>query len=215
LHLGEIAGGRVALQFGAGWSGNHLFSSVGGIFGIGHLLWQKPIDGEDLFVISLDYNGVRTYLPDVPLPGFELIHRMDDHSWLQIGLPRSAVNWEPLPGFTIEAAYEVPFTVDVTLAYELGAGWSVFGRGANFFNGYRLGGEPMTNHVFFQMARTAVGVRYVNPHLVFDWAYFDFSVSGGYAFEQRLSTGYDIRDMERLARLADAPFIGLLVRGRF
>jgi hypothetical protein len=173
------------------------------------------MNDDDLLVISLDYNGVRSYLPNVPLPGFELIHRAGDKNWLQIGFPRSAVNWEPLPGFTIEAAYEMPYTANVTLAYELGAGWSVFGRGANFFNAYRLDDEPSSRRVFFQMARAGLGVRYLNPHLVFEWAYFDFSLSAGYAFEQRLSTGYDIRDLDRLARFADAPYIGLLVRGSF
>jgi hypothetical protein len=55
----------------------------------------------------------------------------------------------------------------------------------------------------------------VNPHLVFDWAYVDATLSVGYAFNQELSSGFDARDLDDFAQLSDEPYIGFMLRSRF
>jgi hypothetical protein len=215
LHLGELAGGSLSVLFGAGYSGDNPFADSNGVFGIGHLLWQKRLNETETVVLSLDYNGVAALFPDVPLPGFEYI-RHDGPLWLEVGFPRTAVAWSPPGPLTVEASYEVPYTADVTAEYKLGSGGvRVFGRYANFYNAFRLDGEPPTNRMFLQMSRAEVGVRFVNPHLVFDWAYFDASLSVGYAFEQNVSGGFDVRDTHPLDEVSDVPYVGLVIRGQF
>jgi hypothetical protein len=215
LHLGELAGGSLSLLAGAGYSGDNPFADSKGVFGIGHLLWQKQLNQTDSLVLSLDYNGISALLPDVPLPGFEYI-RKDGPLWLEVGYPRSAVIWSPPGPFALEASYEVPYTADVTANYRfIGSGFTAFGRCANFYNAFRLNDEPQTDRLFFQMSRAEVGLRYVNPHLVFDWAYFDFSLSVGYAFDQHVSGGFDVRDAHALDEVSDVPYVGLVIRGVF
>jgi hypothetical protein len=215
LHLGELAGGNLSVLLGAGYSGDNLFADSNGVFGIGHLLWQTRLSDTDSLVLSVDYNGVSALYPDVPLPGIEYIHK-EGPLWLEFGFPRNAIIWSPPGALTIEAAYEAPYTADVTANYKLGGdGLSVFGRYANFYNAFRLDGEPQTNRLFFQMSRAEVGVRYVNPHMVFDWAYFDASLSVGYAFEQHVSGGFDVRDTHALEEISDVPYAGFVIRGRF
>ena len=215
LHLGELSGGDVFAVLGAGYSGDNPFADSEGVFGIAHLLWQTRLSGNDSLVLSLDYNGVAALYPDVPLPGIEYVHA-DGPFWLELGFPRNAVSWSPDTRLTIEAAYEVPYTADVSADYKLGRdGLSVFGRYANFYNAFRLNGEPQTNRMFFQMSRAEIGLRYVNPHLVFDWAYVDASLSIGYAFEQHVSGGFDVRDTHALEELSDVPYVGFVIRGRF
>ena len=215
LHLGELAGGGVSVLLGAGYSGDNPFADSEGVFGIAHLLWQRRLSDTDTLVLSLDYNGVAALYPDVPLPGVKFI-RQDGPLRLELGFPRNALAWSPGDALTIEAAYEAPYTADVTADHKLGRdGLSVFGRYANFYNAFRLNGEPLTNRMFFQMSRAEVGVRYVNPHLVFDWAYFDASLSVGYAFEQHVSGGFDARETHSLEEMSDVPYVGFVIRGQF
>jgi hypothetical protein len=214
LHVGEWAGGSVSVLFGAGYSGDNPFADSEGVFGIGHLLWQRRLNETDQLVLSLDYNGIAALYPDVPLPGAEFI-RHDGPLWLELGFPRNALTWSPDGPLSIEAAYEVPYTADVMADYKLGGGVSVFGRYANFYNAFRLNNEPQTNRMFLQMSRAEIGLRYVNPHMVFDWAYFDASLSVGYAFEQHVSGGFDVRDTHSLDEVSDVPYVGFVLRGRF
>jgi hypothetical protein len=214
LHLGELAGGSLSLLAGVGYSGNNPFADSEGVFGVGHLIWRKQIGDADMLVLSLDYNGVGALFPDVPLPGVEFIHRGGPLR-LEVGFPRNSLAWSLSDSLILEAYYEVPYTADMTATQKLGGGVSVFGRYANFYNAFRLDDEPLTNRLFVQMSRAELGVRYVNPHLVFDWAYFDFSLSVGYAFEQHVSGGFDVRNLHALDEISDVPYVGLVVRGVF
>jgi hypothetical protein len=215
LHVGELAGGGLSLVFGAGYSGDNPFADSEGVFGIAHLLWQKRLSDTDTLVLSVDHNGVAALHPDVPLPGVEYFRR-DGPLWLELGFPRDAVIWSPPDSaLSFEAAYEVPYTADVTVDYKLGRTVSVFARYANFYNAFRLDGEPQTDRMFFQMSRAEIGVRVVEPHLVFDWAYVDASLSIGYAFEQHVAGGFDVRETHPLDEVSDVPYVGFVLRGRF
>jgi hypothetical protein len=44
---------------------------------------------------------------------------------------------------------------------------------------------------------------------------FDASIGVGYAFDQRFSHGYDVRDLSRISRLEDVPFLDLKLQGTF
>ena len=50
---------------------------------------------------------------------------------------------------------------------------------------------------------------------VFRGMALDASLIVGYAFDQRFSTGWDVRDTDGLANLSDEPYIGIIVRGIF
>jgi hypothetical protein len=215
LHVGELGGGDLSVLLGAGYSGDNPFADSEGVFAIAHLLWRKQLNQTDALVLSLDYNGVAALYPDVPLPGVEFV-RHDGPLWLEVGFPRSAIAWAPeTSALSFEAAYEVPYSADVTVDYKVAGGVSLFARYANFYNAFRLDDEPHTNRLFYQMSRAELGVRYVNPHLVFDWAYVDASLSVGYAFAQNVSGGFDVRETHPLAEVSEVPYVGFVIRGRF
>jgi hypothetical protein len=116
---------------------------------------------------------------------------------------------------TLEAAYSVPYTADVSLDYRINRSWHVFGDWSNFYHAFRLDGQPLTNRVFFQMSRAEAGIRFVEPDYIFKGFYFDLAFVVGYAFEQHIATGFDVRSTETAAELSDQPYIGLVLRGRF
>jgi len=214
LHLGEIAGGRLSGIAGAGYSGNNPFADSNGVFAIGHLLWDKPISDTDSLVLSVDYNGVSAFLPDIPLPGFEYVHRTEKLTYAA-GFPRSGVTWELAPDLTLDAYYAVPFTASVMLDYRLSPSWSVFGGYKNFFNAFRLDKADLTDRLMVQMSRVELGVHYTNENFVLKGALLDASLAVGYAFAQEYSSGFDVRDMQPLAELSDVPYVALMLRGRF
>jgi len=214
VHFPQSDGTRFSLLFGAGYSGDNPFADPGGVFGIGSFIYQRPLNDRDTLYLSLDYNGVGPLFPDVPLPGIAWARRGQQLSW-EIGFPHDALHWQFAPEWSLDVNYRVPFTADVAVSYQLSDSFSLVGRYANVFNGFRLDDEPAENRAFFEVSRVEIGIRYVNPHLVFDWAYVDATLSVGYAFNQELSSGFDARDLDDFAQLSDEPYIGFMLRSRF
>jgi hypothetical protein len=213
LHLGEFSGGEFMLVGGAGYSGDMPFNDANGIFGIGHLLWERKMNDADSLVLSVDYDGGSALLPDVPLPGFQWVHR-DEHLSYGVGYPRSFVSWEIIERLTLSANYAVPYTADAYLDYKIAKQWSVFGNVANFFEAYQLNEQPDTVRLFQQMSRVEVGVRYHNEN-VYSGLSLDAALAVGYAFGQSFSTGWDVRDLNETAEVSDEPYIALILRGTF
>ena len=213
FHLGEFSGGQVMLVGGAGYSGDMPFNDANGLFGIGHLLWEREINDADSLVLSIDYNGGSAFLPDVPLPGFQWVHR-DERLSYGLGFPRSFVSWEIIDRLTLSANYAVPYTGEAYLDYRLAKQWSVFGNVANFFEAFQLNEQPDTVRLFQQMRRVEVGVRYRNDN-IFAGLSLDAALAVGYAFGQSWFTGWDVRDLDETAEVSDEPYIALILRGTF
>jgi hypothetical protein len=214
IPLGTIGDWRMSTVLGAGFSGNNPFADSEGVFGIAHLIAQKKLSESDDLVLSVDWNGVSAFLPDVPLPGFQYIHHTDTYR-LAFGYPRSEANWTLFENFTLEAGYEVPYTADVTLDYAITKRWHLYSGFSNFFNGYRQDNRPQTQRLFFQMSRVEAGIRFVQSDFVLKGAYFDMALAIGYAFEQHFYDGFDVRDLSTRADLQDVPYVGLVIRGQF
>jgi len=211
FHLGEVSGGTVSLVGGAGYASNNPFADTNGIFGIGHVQWQKPLSAEDSIIVSVDYNGNSSFLPDVPLPGVEFIHRTKPFSF-GVGFPQTWIQWEVLPKLTIDANYDVPLTANAVVAYHFTEQWSVFGGYAHFFNGFFLDDVPKTDRLFYEMNRVETGVRFQGTI----WGmYADAALTVGYAFEQNFYRGFDARQLDSFSSISDEPYIGLVLIGRF
>ena len=213
FHLGEFAGGDLALVGGLGYSSDLPFADANGIFGIGHLLWQREINDTSSLVLSLEYDGGGALLPDVPLPGFQYVRRTEKLSY-GAGFPRSFIDWEIVDRVQLTAKYTVPYTADAYLHYHFTENWSVFGNIANFFEAYQLEDQPDTFRLFQQMSRVEVGVRYRTAN-VFKGLGLDAALAVGFAFHQKFSTGWDVRDLDETAEVSDEPYIALILRGTF
>jgi len=213
VYLGKVADGEVSLVGGAGWSGNNPFADANGLFGIGHVLWNRPINQTDSLVLSVDYDGGGAFLPDVPLPGFQWVHRAEKLSY-GVGYPRSFVHWEIVDRLTLTANYLVPYSADAYLDYRFANHWSVFGNMANFFEAFQLDNQPDTVRLFWQMSRAEAGIRYHNDN-IFKGLGLDLAVAVGYAFNQSFYQGWDVRDLNETAQVSDEPYIAIILRGVF
>jgi hypothetical protein len=213
FHVGQIADGDVAVVLGMGYTGDNPFDNETGIYGSGHMTWQHAINKTDSLALSVDYQGDQTFLPDVPLPGFQYIHR-DETLSFGFGYPRSWAHWVILDSLELDANYAVPYTGDVTLTYRFTKTFSVFGQYANSFEGFVASEQDATNRIFLNMSRAEVGIRYCDPNFMQKF-FLDASLALGYAFEQNFSSGFDVRDNNKFSSISDEPYIGLLLVGRF
>ncbi len=214
LHLGELDGWKLASVLGAGYSSTHPFVHASGVFGIGHVTAERQLDDQNALVLSADYEGNGGLLPDVPLPGFALVHHEAKADWM-LGYPMSKLAWRPLERLEIMAGYTVPFTADLDVEYRLARHFGLYGDAGNFFQGFvqaRNNGQPsgdITNRQFMQMRRVEMGVRVIFDPLV------DASIGVGYAFDQGFSDGFDVRDLRPVSHISDEPYLAIVLRGRF
>lgn len=214
LHLGEIGGWKFGTMLGAGYSSTHPFVHSSGIFGIGHVTFERSMGENDSLVLAVDYEGNGGLLPDVPLPGFAWMHQGAKVEAM-LGFPMSRVTWRVTDPLEITAQYTVPFTANVDVEYRLARHVGVYADAGNFFQGFvvapsaNAGAGDMTNRQFYQMRRVEMGVRLMFGKLV------DASVGVGYAFDQDFSRGFDVRNLRPVGQLSNEPYLAIVLRGRF
>lgn len=213
IHLGEMSGWTASAVVGLGYAGDNLFADVNGLYGVAHLLFEKPLNSADSLVIGAYYNGNSGFLPDIPLPEFAFKHRGEALNY-SFGFPASDARWAITPELSIQANYTVPLSGDVTLEYAFARGLSIFGNYTNAFSGFFIANDERENRLFYEMQRAEVGIRYQNPD-IFHGIALDAAVVVGYAFDQQLSRGFDIRDIDSIAELSDEPYIGIVLVGTY
>lgn len=214
IHLGDFGDGwHASTVLGLGYSSDNLFADANGLYGIGHLLVQRKLSDTDSLVLGVMYDGNSGLFPDVPLPEFAIAHYTPELTY-SIGFPQSSLRWLIADNLAVSLGYMMPYTGDVRLEYTIGNGFSVFGDYQNFFQGFYLDGQGREDRIFYEVRRAEVGLRYQNPD-VYKGLGLDIALTAGYAFDQQLSRGFDVRDRDVQAELSDGPYIGLVLVGTF
>ena len=213
FHLGDVGEFHSTLVIGAGYSGDNLFSTEDGLYGIGHLLFERKFNDTDSLVVGIGYDGNSSLFPDIPFPEFAFVARRQPFAF-SLGYPYNSVRWDVTPKLALDVKYTVPYDGEATLEYFIGGGFSVFGNYSNFFHGFYPSEGRREDRLYYEMRRVELGVRYVNAN-VFRGMALDAALVVGYAFDQELSTGWDVRDLDSQAEVSDEPYIGIVLRGTF
>ncbi len=208
LKLGKIADWNVATTLGAGYSSTWPFKNTSGIYGIGHLTFDRAIDDRNSILLAVDYEGNGGLLPDIPLPGFAWIYREPKLN-VMAGFPLSTMDWRPTQKWEFSARYAVPYSFDLDAEYRVMKNFGFYANAANFFQGFVKWDGDITNRQFEQMRRIEMGVRFIHGKWI------DASVGIGYAFDQTISSGFDVRDIRGIGQLSNEPYVALVVRGVF
>lgn len=194
--IGEWEDWQVSATLGVGAAGDEL-DHAESLYGIGNLIFTKRIDERKAWQVIINYNGNRTFLPDVPLPGIAFTHELSDTFTYVAGVPFSSIHWEFLPAVTLDAQYGFPYTMDVRVGWQVIEPVELFGSFQNRFNRYRYeitdeftGRE--NQHLLFEQRRLEAGVLLTLCECM------QVTLAGGYAFDQELTVGWDSRDNEDL-----------------
>jgi hypothetical protein len=197
-----LIGGSWFLGFSAavGYAGDEPFGNGRAWYGKGSLMSGTQLSKDSALILYLDYNGNRTIFPDVPLPGFAYSKTVSPQLEYVLGTV-AYVKWKPVEGLTINAMYEPPVTVSAGIEYEFVKNWKVFLTYDSQELAFHAEGLPENRRLFYGDEQAELGVRWQ----VNQWA--SFSVAGGFAFTREFSSGFDDRDLDRIARLSDVPYL--------
>jgi hypothetical protein len=200
----------VGASVGLGYAGDSPFADGDAWYGKASLAVFRLFNESDALVFVLDYDGNRTFLPDVPLPGIAYTKRVSRDLYFVIGAPVTSVEWRPNDRLRVEVTYALVDSFDASVGYRFASAWTAFGALESRNEAFFIDGLP-ANHdrLLFQQRRAELGLRW-EPRKDC-WV----SVAGGYAFGQEFSTGFDARHTKEVADVSDEPYLRVGLKIQF
>jgi hypothetical protein len=209
FNLGESSDNwRWSLALGAGTANDGHWSNTGAIYGIGTVNGTHRIDEDSAIDIGVNYDGNRTLLPDVPLPYAMYRRKLTEEFGFRVGLPYSGLSWNPLKELSIDLEYSFPTNLLANVSLNLDKHWSFFGEFTKQVDGFFIN-DVDNRRIFYQANRISGGVRFIKAPLI------DIRAGVGFAMDQEFSSGFDIRDLNTIAKPSNELLFYFTVQGTF
>ncbi len=200
---------------GGGYAGDNAFGDGGAYYGLADLIVTRSLGEHRGYKLILDYDGHRTFAPDIPLPGFIYYDRLDDQTTYTLGFPSSSITWKPNDKTTLRATYFIPTTIKGIIEYEVTQPWSVYASYDSSLNAYKLDSDPNNNRrLMFAQQRIEAGVVWRGREGD-SFPGVELRVAGGYAFDQAFTRGFDVRDTDTVRDISDEPYVRVAIISRF
>lgn len=193
------------VSFGVGYAGANTFGDGNAYYGKADLAIGYTINEKERFGVVLDYDGNRTFLPDVPLPGFVYSRIVSDEITIKVGFPYTELEYRPSEKVTINLRYVIPDGGEADVEYAVTPEFRVYGgfsQQNEAFHDNRF--DDPSDRILFRQSRVELGLRGRKETFGKD---LSFTVAGGYAFSTEFETGWDSRDTENLADISDEPYL--------
>lgn len=192
------------LSLGGGYAGASAFGEGDAWYGKATAVAFRQFSDHDAFLFVLDYDGNRTFLPDVPLPGIAYTSRLSPTLFYVVGVPVSSITWKPATQFSLEAGWFAVDSFHAAAACEFTRNWSVFGSLDYRASAFAVDGLAGNDRLLFQQRRAEVGVRFAPRRQQETLA---FTAAAGYAWGQEFSVGFDSRKTDEVADISDEPYL--------
>jgi hypothetical protein len=204
------------VSLGVGYAGPTPFGDGDAWYGLASIAVFKKFDEKTALAVGIDYNGNRTFAPDIPLPGFAYIAQLSPELELTLGLPITAINWQPLERVRVQVSYETIDSVEARVGYEFIKGLEAYGSmgrrsDAFFIDGLSSGNE----RILFEQRRAEVGLTWRTKDAGIGEQDLEFTAALGYAWSGEFSAGFDQRDSDLVADVSDEPYLRLALQLRF
>jgi hypothetical protein len=201
FHLGTNEDGwHTTAQVGIGFAGDRPFSDSDAWYGYGNMMWTKQIDKDTVHRFIVEYDGNRTFTPDIPIPGFVMFKHVDENLDYALGLPYSAVFWKD-DSVQAEISYFFPLNGKARISTSLTEDITLYGEAQSWFEAYHINNTPEHQRLFFMQRRVEGGMVY-EPD-----GSFNMTLAAGWAFGQEFSTGWDSRDLATVAKVEGGPYV--------
>jgi hypothetical protein len=207
--IAEIDKWILGASVGVGYAGDGGFGDGDAWYGLASIAAFRTLDETSAVVVFLDYDGNRTFLPDIPIPGGAYIKRLSDTLELTAGVPITSIRWEATEQLTFELGFLIPEDVRVDIGYEVIPHWTIFGRARQQREAFYFDGLAENyDRILFEQRRAEAGVRFEPTKE------FHFDVAVGYAWNGEFSEGFDSRETNEIADISDEPYVrvGLALR---
>jgi hypothetical protein len=209
--LPNSAAGSRGATIGFGYAGDTPFDDGEAWYGKATVLLGKELNANSTLAIAIDYDGNRTFMPDVPLPGVQYVLKMPERNLqLVLGLPVNAIIWDASDKLKIEATYTALDRFDARASYLLAKHISIFGRLESRENAFQISAlEEINDRLIFQQRRGEIGVFWT------PYKFMNIIFAAGYAFGQEYRQGFDTRHDFTIAHIDDMPYGRIGVEFRF
>lgn len=200
----------VVLDAGAGYAGDTPYSDPNAVYYQGDVIVGRKFTPDKAFIVALNYDGNRTFLPDVPLPGFAYANRYNEHLTYVIGAPYNSITYQPVNGLQIDLGWALVQKFSASVGWEFLSHYTLYANYTDRLSAFHMSSmqDDINRRLFLQEHRIEAGFRFNPTKLI------KLSIGGGWAFGQEFSTGYQSYDSKPLRHLRDGPFIeGLLQIG--
>lgn len=207
--LSESNGWVTGLTLGVGYAGNAPFAVGRAWYGRADFVLAKKFSETDALGVGFDYDGHRTYAPDIPLPGFGWSHQVDPTLLAVIGVPLTSITWKPDPRLRVYADYILLTDFDLDVGYEFVKHWTVFGGMETRDNAFYISQQSGHQRMLYTQRRVQAGIRWQPKQFV------TLSLAGGYAFDTRFERGWDYRNVKSVLHAGDEPFLSASMELKF
>jgi hypothetical protein len=202
VDLGESIGEwQMGYTVGLGYAGTTPFNDGDAWYGKADIFAVKVIDRDTRWLVGLNYDGNRVFLPDVPLPAVTYFSRLNDTTTYAIGLPFSRLTWKPDEFWTVDVRSALFFGFNGTVSYQATEDLKLFASYIRRSDAFTLPNTIDNRRLLFSQQRLELGLTYDLCE------YASLTVAGGYAFKQEFEFGYDSRDPNGLRDLDDSGYI--------
>jgi len=198
---------QIGILGGVGYAADTVFEDSDGIYGAAAIALGYSIDENRGFGFLLNYDGNRVIFPDVPLPAGVYFDRSNPKLQYTVGLPISSVTWKPDAHWTVQAECVPIFNLGVEVSYAFTDTFSAFGGYSSQTRAFATEDDD-SDRLFFSNRTVEAGVRW-NPA-----PNAQLRAAVGFAFDQELEIGWDVRDLDTVRDFSDEPYfrVGFDVR---
>ncbi len=202
-------GWAISVIGGAGFASSNSFGDNDAVYGRGDIVATTKLDEFSTLQLGLNYDGNRSFLPDIPLPGIAYTRKVSDTLTYTLGLPFTSVYWVPADHWYLRGSISPSLNLDIELGVEVVPTVTLFAAFRNEFRAFHVGGDDDHRRVFFEQKLIEAGVRWrMCPSC-------EIFLVGGFAFDQEFTRGWDVRDTDDIREVSDEPYIRIGGRLRF
>jgi hypothetical protein len=198
--IAEINNWFVVVTGAVGYAGNAPFDDSHAIYGTGNLVVGRKFTEDKLLIFALNYDGNRTFVPDIPILAVQYADRFSPNLTYVIGFPNNTITYQPINGLQVVAGWETLSTFSGRIGWEFKKHYELYTSYTDRLTGFHLDSLPGDRRLFLQEHRAEVGFRFNVTNI------FRISVGGGWAFGQEFSEGFDSRGTTPLRHLRDGAF---------
>lgn len=197
--------GFLAATAAVGYAGDNAFAEGKAYYGKASLMYGIQLKKDTDLLIILDYNGNRTYMPDVPLPAFAYSSRLSDTLAYVVGFPVNSLLWNPTPSTNVTVNLYIPGSFSARGTWDFDKHFALFTGYDQRTDAFHTHEVPGDKRLFFKEQRLEAGLHWKTGGL-------QVEIAGGYAFGRGFEDGFDSRTVSRVAKIANEPFVRFSLR---
>lgn len=200
---------ELGMVLGVGHASSDPLSDSRGWFGLATLFIDRQFAGGTYGMIGVIYDGNRSILPDVPLPIVELRRKLErdpttgrvlrSELGISLGYPESRLVWKPHEAWTFSAGLDQLDALTAGVQWDVSRHLSLEANYGGFYDQFHVADDDPHRRHFFISQRLEAGLRYRFSERT------ELAFSAGYAFDQQLRRGWDLRDTQLIEKFDAGP----------